>query len=252
MALLEIRDIRKRFGGLKALDGVGTDIAEGELVGLIGPNGSGKTTLLNVLSGHLRADAGEVRLDGRSVLGLDPTQLTRLGVLRMFQMTRVFNRVSAFDNLMVCGMALGLDETQAGERAAELLDELQLSHVMHLDGGQLSGGQKKLLEFGACFMVPPRIALLDEPFAAVHPTMKEIMGTFIRERNASGQTFVLVSHDMPVVVELCSRSVCMNNGKVLADGPTHDVLNDRAVIEAYLGEDADADAGFEEEDHDRA
>src|SRR5690606_3082432 len=99
MALLEIRDIRKRFGGLKALDGVGMDVSEGELVGLIGPNGSGKTTLLNVLSGHLRADAGEVRLDGRSVLGLDPTQLTRLGVLRMFQMTRVFNRVSAFDNL---------------------------------------------------------------------------------------------------------------------------------------------------------
>src|SRR5690606_39944650 len=156
--------------GLKALDGVGMGLSEGKLVCVIGPNGSGKTTLLNVLSGHLRADAGEVRLDERSVLGLDPTQLTRLGVLRMFQMTRVFNRVSAFDNLMVCGMALGLDETQAGERAAELLDELQLSHVMHLDGGQLSGGQKKLLEFGACFVVPPRIALLHEPFAADHPT----------------------------------------------------------------------------------
>ena len=247
MALLEIRDIRKRFGGLKALDGVGMDVSEGELVGLIGPNGSGKTTLLNVLSGHLRADAGEVRLDGRSVLGLDPTQLTRLGVLRMFQMTRVFNRVSAFDNLVVCGMALGLDEDRAGERAVELLEELQLTHVMHLDGGQLSGGQKKLLEFGACFMVPPRIALLDEPFAAVHPTMKEIMATFIRQRNASGQTFVLVSHDMPVVVELCKRSVCMNNGKVLADGPTQEVLNDRAVIEAYLG----ADAEDEEQAHDQ-
>src|SRR5690606_13687818 len=125
----------------------------------------------------------EVRLDGRSVLGLDPTQLTRLGVLRMFQMTRVFNRVSAFDNLVVCGMALGLNEDEAGARAVELLEELKLTHVMHLDGGQLSGGQKKMLEFGACFMVLPRIALLDEPFAAVHPTMKEIMATFIRQRN---------------------------------------------------------------------
>ncbi|MCO5119635.1 MAG: ATP-binding cassette domain-containing protein [Burkholderiaceae bacterium] len=245
MALLRIRGIEKRFGGLRAVDGVGMDIAEGELLGLIGPNGSGKTTLLNVLSGHMRADAGEVSLDGRNVLGLNPTRLTRLGVLRMFQMTRVFNRITAFDNLIVCGMALGLKEAEAGERATELLAELKLSHVMHLDGGQLSGGQKKLLEFGACFMVPPRVALLDEPFAAVHPTMKETMATFIRNRNAQGQTFILVSHDMPVVVELCPRSVCMNTGKVLADGPTQEVLNDRAVIEAYLGENADA--GHEED-----
>lgn len=240
MGLLQIRAIEKRFGGLRAVDGVGMDVAEGELLGLIGPNGSGKTTLLNVLSGHLSADSGQVLLDGRSVLGLNPTQLTRLGVLRMFQMTRVFNRVSAFDNLIVCGLAMGLDEARASQRAVELLEELKLTHVMHLDGGQLSGGQKKLLEFGACFMVPPRVALLDEPFAAVHPTMKETMAAFIRRRNASGQTFILVSHDMPVVVELCARSVCMNAGKVLADGPTQSVLNDPAVIEAYLGEEAHA------------
>lgn len=240
MGLLQIRAIEKRFGGLRAVDGVGMDVAEGELLGLIGPNGSGKTTLMNVLSGHMSADSGQVLLDGRSVLGLNPTQLTRLGVLRMFQMTRVFNRVSAFDNLIVCGLAMGLDEARASQRAVELLEELKLTHVMHLDGGQLSGGQKKLLEFGACFMVPPRVALLDEPFAAVHPTMKETMAAFIRRRNASGQTFILVSHDMPVVVELCARSVCMNAGKVLADGPTQSVLNDPAVIEAYLGEEAHA------------
>jgi len=247
MALLQIRAIEKRFGGLRAVDGVGMDVAESELLGLIGPNGSGKTTLLNVLSGHMSADSGQLLLDGRSVLGLNPTQLTRLGVLRMFQMTRVFNRVSAFDNLIVCGLAMGLDEARASQRALELLEELKLTHVMHLDGGQLSGGQKKLLEFGACFMVPPRVALLDEPFAAVHPTMKETMAAFIRRRNASGQTFILVSHDMPVVVELCARSVCMNAGKVLADGPTQSVLNDPAVIEAYLGEEAHA--GHEGHEH---
>jgi branched-chain amino acid transport system ATP-binding protein len=236
MPLLQVRGVRKRFGGLRAVDDFDLDVEEGQLVGLIGPNGSGKTTLLNILSGHMQADAGEVRLDGRSVVGLGPTRLTRLGVLRMFQMTRVFNRFSAYDNLIVCGLALGLTETQASDRAVELLNELKLSHVMHLDGGQLSGGQKKLLEFGACFMVPPRIALLDEPFAAVHPTMKETMASFIRRRSASGQTFILVSHDMPVVVELCPVSVCMNAGKLLAAGPTPQVLNDTAVIEAYLGE----------------
>lgn len=236
--LLKIQNIQKRFGGLRAVDGAGFDVNDGELLGLIGPNGSGKTTLLNVLSGHLAADGGSVALDGKSVLGLNPTQLTRLGVLRMFQMTRVFNRTTAFDNLLVCGMALGLNETAACERATQLLDELKLSHVMFLDAGQLSGGQKKLLEFGACFMVPPRIALLDEPFAAVHPVMKETMAQFIRQRSAAGQTFILVSHDMPVIVDLCPRSVCMNAGKVLANGPTHDVLKSTPVIEAYLGEDA--------------
>lgn len=238
MTLLRISGLEKRFRAVRAVDGASMDVAQGELLGLIGPNGSGKTTLLNLLSGHMSADGGEVLLDGRNVLGLNPTQLTRLGVLRMFQMTRVFNRMSAFDNLLVCGMAMGLNEAKANARAIELLEELQLMPVMHLDAGQLSGGQKKLLEFGACFMVPPRVALLDEPFAAVHPIMKATMAAFIKRRNASGQTFVLVSHDMPVVVELCSRSVCMNAGKVLADGPTQKVLNDPAVIEAYLGDDA--------------
>lgn len=241
MALLQIRAVEKRFGGLRAVDRASMDVAQGELLGLIGPNGSGKTTLLNILSGHMGADGGQVLLEGSSVLGLNPTQLTRLGVLRMFQMTRVFNRVSAFDNLIVTGLALGLNEPQASRRALELLEELRLTHVMHLDGGQLSGGQKKLLEFGTCFMVPPRIALLDEPFAAVHPVMKETMAAFIKSRNASGQTFILVSHDMPVVVELCPRAVCMNAGKVLADGTTQQVLSDAAVIEAYLGEQAHED-----------
>lgn len=243
MTLLKVTAVEKRFGGLRAVDGATLEVQQGDLLGLIGPNGSGKTTLLNLLSGHMAADRGEVLLDGKSVLGLTPTQLTRLGVLRMFQMTRVFNRISAYDNLIVCGLAMKLDEQQATRRAVVMLEELQLTHVMHLDGGQLSGGQKKLLEFGACFMVPPRLALLDEPFAAVHPTMKAIMAAFIKRRSASGQTFILVSHDMPVVVELCPRSVCMNAGKVLADGPTQQVLNDPAVIEAYLGEDEAEDEG---------
>jgi len=245
MPLLQITAIEKRFGGLRAVDGAGMDVQEGELLGLIGPNGSGKTTLLNVLSGHLRADAGQVLLDGRPVAGLGPTRLARLGIQRMFQMTRVFNRVSALDNLLVCGLAMGLDEGRAVARAGQLLDELRLAPSAHLDAGQLSGGQRKLLEFGACFMVPPRIALLDEPFAAVHPVMKEIMSAFIQRRNAEGQTFILVSHDMPVVVDLCPRAVCMNAGKVLADGPTQDVLRAPAVIEAYLGEDATAEAGHD-------
>jgi branched-chain amino acid transport system ATP-binding protein len=238
MACLSIDGVSKFFGGHKALDDVTFSINEGELVGLIGPNGSGKTTLLNILSGYLSADSGDVVLDGRPITGLRPEALARLGVLRMFQLTRVFPRMSVLDNLLVTGSALGLAEAEADGRARELIEDLALTRMMHLDAGQLSGGQRKLLEFGSCFMVPPRIALLDEPFAAVHPTMKEIMAGVIRRRHAAGQTFLLVSHDMPVIVELCPRAICMNAGAVIADEKTRAVLTDPVVIEAYLGEAA--------------
>jgi branched-chain amino acid transport system ATP-binding protein len=238
MACLSIDSVSKLFGGLKALDDVTFAVNEGELVGLIGPNGSGKTTLLNILSGHLSADSGKVALDGRQITGLRPEALARRGVLRMFQLTRMFPRMSVLDNLLVTGSALGLAEAEADARARELIDDLSLTRVMHLDAGHLSGGQRKLLEFGSCFMVPPRIALLDEPFAAVHPTMKEIMARIIRKRHGAGQAFLLVSHDMPVIIELCPRTICMNAGAIIADEKTRAVLTDPVVIEAYLGEAA--------------
>ena len=240
MALLAIDRVSKSFGGLKALDAASFSIEAGELIGLIGPNGSGKTTLINVISGHLAPDSGEVMLDGQPVQGRRPEALARLGVLRTFQLTRAFPRISTLDNLLVAGCALGLSQDEADTRARGLVAELGLTRVMDLDAGHLSGGQLKLLEFGACFMVPPRIALLDEPFAAVHPSMKEIMAGIIRRRHAEGQTFLLVSHDMPVIVELCPRTVCMNAGRVIADEATRAVLTDPVVIEAYLGEAAAA------------
>ncbi len=235
MTLLSVLGVSKRFGGLTAVDNVSFDVAAGELVGLIGPNGSGKTTLLNILSGLAEPDGGEILLDDVPCHGLTPERLAHRGVMRMFQLTRVFRRMNVIDNLLVAGRALGLGADEALSRADALISELRLDVVRHLDAGQLSGGQMKLLEFGVCFMVPPRIALLDEPFAAVHPTMKEIMGAFIRSRHEKGQTFILVSHDMPVVVELCPRAVCMNAGAVIIDATTREVLNDPRVIEAYLG-----------------
>lgn len=235
MSLLSVRGVVKRYGGLTAVDGASFDIDAGELVGLIGPNGSGKTTLLNILSGLAEPDDGEILLDGTPCHGLKPEQLAHRGVMRMFQLTRVFRRMNVIDNLLVAGRALGLDSAEALARADTLIEELRLDAVRALDAGQLSGGQMKLLEFGVCFMVPPRIALLDEPFAAVHPTMKEIMGGFIRSRHERGQTFILVSHDMPVIVELCPRAICMNAGRVIIDGTTRTVLSNADVIEAYLG-----------------
>lgn len=235
MSLLRMDGLSKHFGGVAAVDGLSFAVESGEILGLIGPNGSGKTTALNMLSGFLRPDAGSVWLDGESVNGIPPVALARRGLLRMFQMTRVFARMSAFDNLLTAGLARGLSASEAQGRVAALLDELTLSPVQYLDAGQLSGGQRKLLEFGMCFIEPPRIALLDEPFAAVHPVMRETMALFIRRRNAQGHTFLVVSHDMPIVVELCHRAACMNVGKLIAIGPTREVLKERVVIEAYLG-----------------
>ena len=166
---------------------------------------------------------------------MTPVALARRGLLRMFQMTRVFPRISAFDNLLTAGLARGLAEKESIARAVDLLEELTLSPVQYLDAGQLSGGQRKLLEFGMCFIEPPLVAMLDEPFAAVHPVMREVMARFIRTRHAQGFTFLLVSHDMPIVVDLCQRAVCMNAGRVIAAGDIHAVLKNHDVIEAYLG-----------------
>ena len=235
MSLLRTEGLTKHFGGVAAVDGLSFEVAEGEIHGLIGPNGSGKTTALNLLSGFLAPERGRVWLAGEDVTGASTVALARRGLLRMFQMTRVFPRICAFDNLLTAGLARGLAESESASRADALLEELTLGPVRHLDAGQLSGGQRKLLEFGMCFIAPPRIALLDEPFAAVHPVMRETMAGFIRRRNQQGHTFLVVSHDMPIVVELCHRTVCMNAGKLIAAGPTREVLRHPAVIEAYLG-----------------
>lgn len=236
MNLLSISHLSVEFGGVAAVDDVGFEVRRGEIFGLIGPNGSGKTTVLNLLSGFLAPRSGKVRLGDDDITGWSAHRLAQRGVLRMFQMTRVFARMSAFDNLLTAGLARGVSEFEADRRAQALIDELTLGPVQSLDAGQLSGGQRKLLEFGMCFIEPPLISMLDEPFAAVHPVMRDVMARFIRARHAEGATFVLVSHDMPIVVDLCQRAVCMNAGKVIAAGDIHAVLKAPQVIEAYLGE----------------
>jgi branched-chain amino acid transport system ATP-binding protein len=232
---VSVRGLTKKFGALIAVNNISLDVHAGELIGLLGPNGSGKTTLLNLMSGLLPIDVGEIALEGTKISGMTQDQIVRTGVARMFQLTRVFYEMSALENLLTVGFALGFRRAAALERARFLLSELKLDHLADLRAGSLSGGQQKLLEFGCCFVKTPKIALLDEPFAAIHPIMRETMATFIRKANAGGQTFIIVSHDMPIVVDLCKRSICLTNGQVIADGPTLSVVREPAVIESYLG-----------------
>jgi branched-chain amino acid transport system ATP-binding protein len=235
VSYLTFAEVSKRFGGLQAVANVSFRMERGELLALIGPNGSGKTTLLNILSGYYAPDSGSISLQDTAIHGLKPDQMACRGFARMFQLTRVFRRMSVMDNLLVAGYAVGLDHVAASHRAARLSEELGLARLSEEDAGRLSGGQQKLLEFGGCFMGEPKVVLLDEPFAAIHPSMKETLSRYIRKRHGEGQTFIIVSHDIPAVLELCPRAVVMNAGEVIADDATERVLNDERVIEAYLG-----------------
>jgi branched-chain amino acid transport system ATP-binding protein len=232
---IEITGVSRSFGGIAALRNVSLGIGTGELVALIGPNGSGKTTLLNCLTGHLAPDLGEIRLRGSRIDRLRPEAIARLGLSRMFQLTRLFRSLSVMDNLMTVAFAMGFDQAEGTRRATALLELVGLLDFAGDPATALSGGQRKLVEFAMCFMPDAGVVLLDEPFSAISAPLKSVMVAAIQDLHARGITIVVVSHDMPIVNELCPRTICMSGGEVLADGPTVDVLTNDAVIEAYLG-----------------
>jgi len=244
-AVLEVRDVRKSFGGITAVDGVSFDVREGEILGLIGPNGCGKSTLFNCILGQLTPSAGEVRIDGRAVTGLRPSQLNRLGVSRTFQLLQVFPKLSVRDNLILAGQEhqgsmlsrlFGPSDAGLTDAAERMIGFFKLDHLAGEPAGGLSYGQQKLLDAAMAFMGGPRLVLLDEPAGGVNPTMlgdlKDRLTAINRERQA---TFVVIEHNMEFVMSLCSRVMVMAEGKVLAIGPPDEIRANPAVIEAYLG-----------------
>jgi branched-chain amino acid transport system ATP-binding protein len=244
-AVLEVDDLRKAFGGVTAVDGVSFAVAEGEILGIIGPNGCGKSTLFNCILGQLAPTSGRVALDGRDITGMPPQQLNRLGVGRTFQLLQVFPELTVRENLVLAGQEhhgsmlsrlLGPRDAGLGPAAERMIGFFRLGHLAEAKAGGLSYGQQKLLDAAMAFMAGPRLVLLDEPAGGVNLTMLADLKDRLKAMNAeTGATFVVIEHNMEFVMELCSRVIVLAQGKVLAQGTPAQVRANQAVIDAYLG-----------------
>jgi branched-chain amino acid transport system ATP-binding protein len=250
-SILEIDGIEKRFGGLGALNGVTLEVEERSITALIGPNGAGKTTLFNVISGFYPRDRGSVRFRGARIDGKAPHHIARKGLVRTFQMTKALTRMSVLENLMLAGAAqpgehlwrlfvtpsaVRRRETALRAEAMELLRLVRLDALAGAYAGTLSGGQRKLLEFARALMTSPTMVMLDEPTAGVNPsTGLELLRHMQALRGDLGVTFLLIEHDMEVVMTVSDRVIVLNEGVVIAEGAPDAVRRDPAVVDAYLG-----------------
>jgi branched-chain amino acid transport system ATP-binding protein len=249
--MIRIDNVCKHFGGLKAVDHVSIEIAEGSITGLIGPNGAGKTTLFNTIAGLYAPTSGRIYLDDEEITDLKPHQLFNKGLLRTFQIAHEFTRLSVVENLMMvpahqsgenlinAWFRRGLveqEERQINQRAMEVVDFLNLGHIADEIAGNLSGGQKKLLELGRTMMVDAKIVFLDEVGAGVNRTLlRKIGDAIIKLNREKNYTFCMIEHDMDFISRLCDPVICMAEGAVLAEGTADEVKNNEEVIESYLG-----------------
>jgi branched-chain amino acid transport system ATP-binding protein len=250
-SLIQVENLHRHFGGFRAVDGASLSIAPGSITGLIGPNGAGKTTLFNVVAGVLQPTSGRVTMAGEDITGLPPHTLFHKGLLRTFQIAHEFASMTVRENLMMVpggqsGETLwnswfargrvASEERALAAKADEVLEFLTIDHLADERAGNLSGGQKKLLELGRTMMVDARIVFLDEVGAGVNRTLLNTIGDAILRLNAErGYTFVVIEHDMDFIGRLCDPVICMAEGKVLAEGTLAEIKANEQVIEAYLG-----------------
>jgi branched-chain amino acid transport system ATP-binding protein len=250
VTLLAVEGVRRSFGSLVAVDGVSFGIEAGETVGMIGPNGAGKTTTFNCISSVIDSDAGTVRFDGADVTGVPPYALARRGMVRTFQQTRELETVTVADNMLLAAPkhpgerawhAVGRTSTSAQreaaarERAMELLEVFDIAGMVEEYAGNLSGGQRKLLELARSLMLDPKLLMLDEPFAGVNPSLtNEIVG-HIEALNDEGMTLLIIEHELETLTDLVDRLIVLADGQVLATGPPAAIMENEEVIDAYLG-----------------
>jgi branched-chain amino acid transport system ATP-binding protein len=229
-----VRDLRKAFGGVRAVDGCSFAVPGGKISGLIGPNGSGKTTTFNLLTGVIRPDDGQVIYRGEDMAGLKPHQIFGKRITRTFQVTRIFREMTVLENMLsVTGLAV--PDRIARERAEELIAFVNLTHLRAEYGGRLSYGQQKLLEFARALMTDPDLILLDEPAAGVNRTLLQHLLDQIHRLQELGKTILIVEHDMNVIMNHCERIFVMDYGVKIAEGPPGEIQRDERVLDAYFG-----------------
>ncbi|XGV99476.1 MAG: ABC transporter ATP-binding protein [Leptolyngbya sp. BL-A-14] len=251
LPLLAASGLIKSFGGLIAVDQVSIEVAKGSITGLIGPNGAGKTTLFNLLSNFIHPDQGRVLFDGEPVHQLQSYQIAQQGMIRTFQVARVLSRLSVLENMLLATQhqtgenfwftwfkqkQIAAEERQQRDRAMTILESIGLAHMAHEYAGALSGGQRKLLEMGRALMSQPKLILLDEPAAGVNPTLINQICDRILTWNREGLTFLIIEHNMDVIMSLCDRVWVLAEGRNLAVGTPTEIQTNPQVLEAYLGQ----------------
>jgi neutral amino acid transport system ATP-binding protein len=242
MALLEVQQLNKSFGGIKAVNDCSFSVEEGRITALIGPNGAGKTTAFNLITGLLKPDSGSITFKGHSIRNLPPHKITRMGISRTFQITRDLQEMTVLENMVIQSQIHGFWDLfhdgirgKEKDRAMELLDFVGITHLAYEKSRNLSYGQKKLLEFASVLMSDPTLIMLDEPAGGVNPALLESIVERILKLNAQGITFLIVEHNMELVMSVSNPVVVMAYGTVLAQGAPEAIQNDQEVLEAYLG-----------------
>jgi branched-chain amino acid transport system ATP-binding protein len=244
MPLLEVDQLTKQFFRLPALSGVSLSVEAGDLLGVIGPNGSGKTTLFNCVTGVLRPTGGHVRFKGEDITGLSADRVHRRGIARTFQLIQLFPEMTVLENMLLAaqerhgtllGRLIRREGAEPADRALALLEYLGIVDLRDRLASNLSYGQQKLLDFGMALMSGPEVILLDEPLAGVNPTMINKLVGHILALNAQGHTFVVIEHNMEVVMSLCQRIVVLSQGERIAEGTPAEVADNPLVLDAYFG-----------------